>query len=100
MSDTPPLLVPASALPPEMTIDTADTLIADFRILATGGHGHSVILDASKVEVLSTAAIQLIVALEKSLTEGGGHLLIAGASESFRHAFADLGIGLPTEQEV
>lgn len=52
----------------------------------------SVVIDASKVERLTTPVIQLILALEKALTEKGQGFRIVSPSAVAREVFATLGL--------
>ena len=49
-------------------------------------------LNASSVERLSTACVQLLIAIETALQDAGYSLVLDEPSEAFSEAFADLGL--------
>ncbi len=53
----------------------------------------TVSIDASKVERIGTPAVQVLLAAGRALSADGRNLLIGDASETFRAAFSDLGLG-------
>lgn len=86
--EQPPL---AFALPPVMSIETAEALAAEFKQLPLA-EKTSLILDASQVENITTPGLQLIVSLGKTLEAQGGTLIINGQKDSFTRAFRDTGL--------
>jgi anti-anti-sigma factor len=79
------------SLPEEMTIETAEALAAELKQLSLA-EKTSLVLDASQVENITTPGLQLIIALEKSLTAQGSALVIKGKRDSFADAFKDAGL--------
>lgn len=53
---------------------------------------HSVVIDATEVERISTAAVQVILAAEKELKSKGGNIGFVKVSESMIQAWQDLGL--------
>lgn len=49
-------------------------------------------IDASGVEKLTSPAIQLLVSLDKKLSEGENHLWVENKSSAFAEAFRDFGL--------
>ncbi|UJJ50158.1 MULTISPECIES: STAS domain-containing protein [Rhodanobacter] len=62
------------------------------QLLGALEHGASVVLDASQVERVDTAALQLLVLLRRELQARGGALDWRGASEAFNEAAGLLGL--------
>ena len=78
-------------LPPLMTIETAEALAAELKQLLLA-EKTCLTLDASHVENITTPGLQLILSLEKTLSDQGGTLTINGKRDSFMHAFSDVGL--------
>jgi anti-anti-sigma regulatory factor len=78
-------------LPAQMTIDTADSLAAEWNALPVSAKP-CVTMDGSKVENITTPAVQLILAFDKTITESNGTLAITGKTECFTQVFYDLGL--------
>ncbi|MEI7669994.1 MAG: STAS domain-containing protein, partial [Pseudomonadota bacterium] len=78
-------------LPTFMTIETVGTLAAEFKQWSLPKK-ICVTLDASQVENITSPGLQLIVALEKTLTRNGNALTIIGKKELFIQAFKDAGL--------
>lgn len=85
------LAAPSIALPAVLTIEAVEILAAEFKQLVLENDTH-LQLDASAVERVTTPGIQLIVSLEKTVTDAGGILDIIGGKEEFNNAFADVGL--------
>ncbi|MDR3423583.1 MAG: STAS domain-containing protein [Alphaproteobacteria bacterium] len=79
------------ALPPVMTIETAEALAGIFRELPIL-EKTILTLDASQVESLTTPGAQIILSLEKALAARGGSLAVVGGREAFTRALADMGL--------
>jgi anti-anti-sigma regulatory factor len=77
-------------LPPVMTIETADAVAAELKQLVITDKTH-LTLDVSKVEQITTPGLQLMVSLEKSLTQHGGVLTIVGSQPLFTRTLHDIG---------
>ncbi|MEZ5692103.1 MAG: STAS domain-containing protein [Rickettsiales bacterium] len=73
-------------------IDTASSeeLLSQFRELFAAGNSISV--DASKNESITTAGLQLLVSLEKSLVDVGRNLRIEGATDNFTQVAKNMGL--------
>jgi anti-anti-sigma regulatory factor len=87
------------ALPPMMTIETAEAVAAVFKELPIAEE-MILTLDASHVERLTTPGIQIILSLEKTLAEHGGTLVVNGRQESFVHVFQDMGLQRLLSKEI
>ncbi len=79
-------------LPPIINIETIEEIAGEFKHLLSSSKIPNLILDASKVENITTAGLQLIVALEKTLSSSGGAFSIKDGSDSFIGAFKDIGL--------
>ena len=53
----------------------------------------SVVIDASAVERITTPCVQVLVAAAHSAAAQGGTFAVGRASEAFKAAFLDLGLG-------
>ncbi|MEQ9122172.1 MAG: STAS domain-containing protein [Alphaproteobacteria bacterium] len=74
----------------ELDLTAATALRAQcLELMSIGG---DVEVDVSDVETVTTPCIQVLLAAERSLAADGRALRVAGASESMRLAFADLGL--------
>jgi anti-anti-sigma regulatory factor len=69
-----------------VTIAKAEDLLKEFREVFI--LGRSIKIDASKVEKIDTACLQLIASLKKSLELDKHGLLIENASDTFRNSVA------------
>ncbi len=78
-------------LPPTMTIETAESLAAELKQLPLA-EKTQLTLDASQVEHITTAGLQLILSLEKTLSAQGGVLKMHGKRSGFIQAFHDAGL--------
>lgn len=78
-------------LPATITIESIEALAAEFKQWPFAEKTH-LTLDASQVENITTPGLQLIVALEKTLSSQGGVLTVASMKESFINAFKDAGL--------
>ncbi len=91
----PPAAVPAgrsAAVRLAAVSDTAAALSLHAELtLAVAGRGKVRVL-AEDVERMSTACVQLLLAADHSLTRHGGGIVVSGATEGMRGAFADLGL--------
>ncbi len=79
-------------LPPIINIETIEEIVGGFKQLLSSSKIPNLILDASKVENITTTGLQLIVALEKTLSSSGGTFSIKDESDSFASAFKDIGL--------
>lgn len=82
----------SSTLPSIMNIETIEEIAGEFKQLLSSSKISNLIIDASKVENITTAGLQLIVALEKNLSSSGGAFFIKDESDSFASAFKDIGL--------
>ncbi|MDX2073357.1 MAG: STAS domain-containing protein [Alphaproteobacteria bacterium] len=80
------------ALPPVMTIETAEALAAELKQLPLA-EKTSLTLDVSQVQNITSPGLQLIVSLEKTITAQGGRLTITGERDAFVCVFKDAGLG-------
>lgn len=78
-------------LPTVVDIVSAEALFND---LNHASHAHKIIIHAEKVERITTPAVQLLLATEKSLSAVEGSFVIQSPSEVFQTALIDLGLGL------
>jgi len=79
------------ALPSGMTIETIETLAAEFKQMLLAEKS-CLTLDASQVGSITTPALQMMVSLEKTLCAQGGSLDFSGQSEAFIQACKDAGL--------
>lgn len=79
----------AYALPEALTIDTVESLSKEFTALDMTG---AVVLDASKLEIITTPGVQLLLSLQKSCAEAGGSLNLSAPHELLTQHFAALGL--------
>lgn len=76
-----------------LTIDNMVSLSAELRqMLESGSTGTGVIIDASKVEVITTPGAQIIVSLGKLMERNNASLTITSPTEVFAKAFQMLGL--------
>lgn len=79
-------------LPEMLVIDTCTGLHGQLSLLvADTGAGTAVTLDAAGVERMTTPGLQVICALEKSLSAQQGKLRVVNASPAFAEACTVLG---------
>lgn len=78
------------ALPASFTIDNAETVSNELVRLLQAGTVST--LDASKVEILTTPGIQLLVSLAQTLTQRGEALTVLHPSAAFAEAFKAAGL--------
>lgn len=62
--------------------------------------GTRVMVDASKVERLSTPCAQVLISAARTLADQDNRLVLEGASEAFTAAFSDLGLDLAWQRWV
>lgn len=75
-------------LPAVMTIETVAALAEELKQLPAG----VVTLDGSKTEILTTPGVQLLLSLQKNLSDAGGKLVLTQSQPIFTSAFAALGL--------
>jgi anti-anti-sigma regulatory factor len=85
-----------SPLPSAITTQNAATLAETLRALDTT---KPQTLDATHTEVITTAGVQLLIALQKTLQQSGSALSVKGQGPAFRSAFTDLGFTAIAEGE-
>ena len=78
-------------LPATISIDNIEVLTKDLLALNIE-NGATLILDASQVEVITTPAVQLLVALDKTLTNKCGKLEISQPKDVLMTVFKSLGL--------
>jgi len=77
-------------LPAECIIQNADDIADCFRkAITTKG---DVILDVSSTDIITTAIIQLILALDNHLIAHNNKLIIQGARDVFINNFSEIGL--------
>lgn len=77
-------------LPETLDISTAEDLLGELKKAAE--QSTSITIDGSKAERITTPAIQLLLALEKSFEKADTELHVISPSENLQAAFADLGL--------
>ncbi|GLQ06964.1 STAS domain-containing protein [Sneathiella chinensis] len=77
-------------LPPILNLGAAETLRE--KLLPTLALGADVIVDAATVETLTTPCLQVLLSLDKSLTEDGRTLILTNPTPAVTQAFDDLGL--------
>ncbi len=78
-------------LPAVLNIENADALSAELKQLPLN-EKTLLVLDAAKVESITTPGLQLIVSLEKSLSVQGGSLVINNQPDVLINSFKDSGL--------
>lgn len=78
-------------LPAALTIETVEALYASFQGMSLNALPQ-LVLDASQTEVLTTPAVQLLLALEKALAGHGGSLLLLHLSPELQERLCGLGL--------
>lgn len=78
------------ALPPNMNIENIEAIANQLKNLVA--NKANITLDASNVENITTPGVQLVIALEKSLSAMGKFLTVMGGGEHFTAAFKDIGL--------
>lgn len=76
-------------LPSVVDITGAETL---YRDLTHASHAQKLVIHADKVERITTPAIQLLLAADKSLAAADGMLVVTAPSDVFKNALTDLGL--------
>ncbi len=79
----------AFVLPAVLDISAAEKLLEKFRELNTDT---KIILDASKVQRITTPCIQIILSAHKTIKNKNGSLEIKNASDACKDAFYDIGL--------
>lgn len=79
-------------LPATLTIDTVESVAANILSLPLA-QGKSLVLDASKTEIVTTPGAQLIFAISRTLKDLGGTLTVEQLNAGIAQAFEDLGLG-------
>jgi anti-anti-sigma regulatory factor len=77
-------------LPPVMDITTVQLWHDNLTIYAN--KPMDIRMDASAVEKISSAGIQLMVSLEKNIIQNQSHLIVEQQSSAFTEAFRDFGL--------
>ncbi|MEQ1705078.1 MAG: STAS domain-containing protein [Rickettsiales bacterium] len=80
-----------TVLPHIMNIETIEECVATFKALLSQ-RKQNVVIDASKVENITTSGLQLIISLEKTLSTAGCTFLVKDESEIFSAAFKEAGL--------
>jgi|GEM_PF-1013379 len=78
-------------LPENLSISKIESIYDDIKT-TIGENSQILKVDASEVKNIGTGAVQLIIALEKSLSECGGQISIYAASKEFKAGFDKLGL--------
>jgi anti-anti-sigma factor len=83
----------AFMLAPILNIESAeDFLCAVKEHVAKVGLDKNILLDASKVESITTPAIQVIIALSKIAERNGGSITVRSPSEAISKVFQTIGL--------
>lgn len=78
-------------LPPVINIEVIEVIASKLKQLVSSGNA-TLVLDASQVENITTAGLQLIISLEKTLSSLGRGLVVKDKSEIFRAAACEAGL--------
>lgn len=78
-------------LPTELTIHTAEQVAAEWKTLPI--QPGQLVLDASRLENITTPGVQLLLSLEASLQAAGGSLRVVHPRSEHAHLFDILGLG-------
>lgn len=78
-------------LPEDMTIQTVEELVVELRELSPAGG--VLLLDAGRVENITTPGIQLLLSLEETLNVSGDSLRLINTHEGQDDPFIALGLG-------
>jgi anti-anti-sigma factor len=84
-------------LPEVVDADAAETLTEKFQECLSEP-GVTLTLDASQVEIILSAGVQLILSINYTLEQSGGRLVVAQPSEIFVQMFKALGLLSQLEQ--
>lgn len=80
------------ALPPQLTSESAETLVESLLKLSLGDKP-SVLIDAGAVENVSSSGVQVLLSLEKTITAAEGEIEITGKKELLSSIFLEMGLG-------
>ncbi len=95
--NTPPLPPEAAAaeqtlhLPPVFSIETVEAVASEIAALPLNA-GTTLILDASATEILTTPGAQLLLSLDKTLSQIGGTLCLRNAGSDLAATMKILGL--------
>lgn len=78
------------ALPANCSIETVESVAEEMRAKALDKQ-KVVVVDFAEVERFTSAGLQLLLSLEKSLSEQSGKLSIANINSTARSVFVDMG---------
>ena len=78
-------------LPEILNIETVEAFAGEMRTLL-GKQPRDLTIDVSKVQNITIPALQLIVAVEKTMTAAGGTLTLCGDSPIYNAACIDSGL--------
>ncbi len=78
-------------LPAVINIENIELLTNEFKQLLSTKKS-ILTLDATKIESITTAGLQLIISLEKTMSASGGNLFVKNSSEAFVSALKDEGL--------
>lgn len=84
-------------LPSSLTISTIDNFASEVKQLPLQ-QPMSLSIDGSRVESITTPAMQLIVALEKAVSAAGGTMVFTGKTHMLAQAFHDAGLDAVLQQ--
>lgn len=79
------------SLPQIINMECIESLASEFKQLISS-QNQVLILDASRVDVVTTAGLQLIISLQRTLSSLGRILLVRDSSEQFAVAARDTGL--------
>lgn len=84
-------------LPPHLDIGACESLAEALIALPIHQQGH-LVLDASRVETVTSCGAQLLASLDKTIRRSCGTLEIKGHNNSFTEALNEMGLGWLTFQ--
>lgn len=83
--------IPLLRLPPVLSIETTETFAAEIEAM-NPSWGEPLNLDASATEIITTPGAQLLVAIDRTLTQAGGKLTLYNPRTDMINAFRMLGL--------
>ena len=78
-------------LPAAITIETIESVASGIHALSLSPASH-LTLNAADTETLTTPGAQLLLALDKTLSQGGGRLFLLHAKEPVKETLRTLGL--------
>lgn len=78
-------------LPAVVTLDTIREIADGLKKLSPGSSA-TLVLDVSKIEIISTPGVQMLIAAAKSAKEANGKIRMASINAAVLQAFEDIGL--------